>query len=494
VASWKLLTPALPVLLILLLGVPCAVSQESPRARLRGPVVEQGPGPKIVGDPGMPTLPITLGAALQLANVRPIDIQLAQERVAVAAALLERAQWLWLPTIYLGGDYLRHDGQLQDVAGNIFGTSKSSMMVGAGPNMFFATTDAIFAPLAARQDLNARNAALQTSRNDTLLAVAEAYFNVQQARGELAGAEVVLKHSEELVRRADLLQPTLIPPAEAFRARAELAKRRQAVSAARERWRVTSADLSRLLRLETTVPVLPVEPPYLQIDLLNLNVSPDELLELAMSNRPELAGQQAAIAAASQRVRQETLRPWLPSLSLRGASTPAFGTLAGGYFGGGINDNVSNFSARSDFDIQVMWEWQNLGFGNLAKVREKQAEHDLARLELFRLEDHIAAEVTQALAQAQEAAVRIRDAEEGLKFAAQSVEKNFDALGKTIRVQGELVGLVVRPLEVVAAVQALGQAHNDYYAAIADYDRAQFRLYRAVGQPAQALTANECER
>jgi len=35
----------------------------------------------------------------------------------------------------------------------------------------------------------------------------------------------------------------------------------------------------------------------------------------------------------------------------------------------------------------------------------------------------------------------------------------------------------------VAAVQVLGQAYDDYYATVADYDRAQFRLYHALGHP-----------
>jgi hypothetical protein len=47
--------------------------------------------------------------------------------------------------------------------------------------------------------------------------------------------------------------------------------------------------------------------------------------------------------------------------------------------------------------------------------------------------------------------------------------------------------LAIRPQEVVAAIQALAQAYNDYYGAVADYNRAQFRLYRALRQPAQAL-------
>jgi hypothetical protein len=51
------------------------------------------------------------------------------------------------------------------------------------------------------------------------------------------------------------------------------------------------------------------------------------------------------------------------------------------------------------------------------------------------------------------------------------------------------VQLLVRPQEVVASVQALAQAYDDYYGAIADFNRAQFRLYRALGQPAQALSS-----
>ena len=45
-------------------------------------------------------------------------------------------------------------------------------------------TDAIFRPLAARQELVATQFDVQTARNDALLAVAVAYFDVQYARGK----------------------------------------------------------------------------------------------------------------------------------------------------------------------------------------------------------------------------------------------------------------------------------------------------------------------
>src|SRR5262249_54030736 len=74
-----------------------------------------------------------------------------------------------------------------------------------------------------------------------------------------------------------------------------------------------------------------------------------------------------------------------------------------------------------------------------------------------------------------------------------SAEKNLKGLGETKTAGGATPGskvtvLVIRPQEVVAAVQALSLAYTDYYGVVADYNRAQFRLYRALGQPAQALS------
>src|SRR5439155_25772475 len=158
-----------------------------------------------------------------------------------------------------------------------------------------------------------------------------------------------------------------------------------------------------------------------------------------------------------------------------------------GYFGGGRNDNLSNFSARSDFDVQVLWELQNLGFGNRALMDQRRAENRVSVLELFRLQDQVAAEVAQAYAQAQSAASRLGKAENGLKDAVLSANKNFGGLGQTRTAGGRVIILVIRPQEVVAAIQALVLAYNDYYGAVADYNRAQFRLYRALGQPAQIL-------
>jgi outer membrane protein TolC len=433
-------------------------------------------------------LPINLPTALHLANVRTLDVAVASERIRLAAAQLERAQVLWLPSLVAGVDYFRHDGRIQDVQGNIIDTSKNSFMVGAMPVAVFAVTDAVFGPLAARQVYRAREADLQTATNDSMLAVAEAYINVQQARGELAGAVAAVRDAENLVYRTSKLADGYIAPVEATRARVELDRLRQTVSRAWERWRVASADLARVLRLDADVLVEPLEPPHLVVPLVALDQPVSDLIATALTNRPELSAQQALVQATVQRLRQERFRPFVPSVLLRGASTNPTATLGVGMFGGGINDAMGRFGSRFDWDVQVLWEWQNLGFGNRARVRESQSEHDLSVLELLRIQDRVAAEVVQAHSVARSAAERMKMAQRELKNAVESVEQNLKGLGQTKRLEGNLLILIIRPQEVVAAIEALSQAYSDYYGAVADYNRNQFRLYRALGRPAQGLT------
>jgi outer membrane protein TolC len=439
--------------------------------------------------PSEPRLPITLPTALQLAQANPIDVALASVRLDTALAQQSRARAQWLPTVYAGVDYARHDGVLQDVAGNIINTDKQSFMAGAGPGMTVALSDAIFAPLVAKQVVRSREADRQATLNDVVLSVAEAYFQVQQARGEVAGNAEALLQAEELVRRTDELAKATVTPSEANRARTELARRRQALESALERWRIAGAELTRILRLQPSALVDPLEPPHLQIQLLDSNCPVDDLIAQALMNRPELASRQALVQATLERLRQEKLRPLIPSVLLHGNATNPAGILSSGVFGGNLGNNPGGFGGRNSIDFQLLWEFQNLGFGNRAAIRERRADNAQAVLEFFRQQDLIAAEVVKALANVQSAAARVGEATEGMKQARQTYELSLEGM-KQIRSAGELKILLVRPAEAVSAVQGLAQAYVDFYTAVADYNRAQFRLYRAVGQPGQYLPAS----
>ncbi len=453
----------------------------------------EGKGPlptplPVTAGSGDTPLPINLATALQLAGARPLDVQIAGRQVAAAAAAFDRARVLWLPNISVGADYFAHTGPQQNFAGEILRSNRNTFMAGFGPNVVFNVSDAVYSPLAARQDVAARQALQQATINDVSFQVADAYFAVQQARGELAGALLAEKMAADLARRATALAAGLAPPAEENRARVELARRRQVVFAARERWRTAGAELGRLLRLDPTLVVEPAEPAFLPVTVIDPTAAVDSLIPIALSTRPELAGQQAVVQATLARLKQEKMRPLVPSLAVRSVSTNPSGSLGYGIFGGGPNDRLDNFSGRFDLDVQLLWEFQSLGLGNRARVAERRAENEAALLDLFRTQDRVAAEVVQAFAQVRSAAERLNEAEPALRESIELANRCLEGLGQTRRL-GDAVMLVVRPQEAVAAVQALGQANADFFTAVADYNRAQFRLYRALGHPAQCLAA-----
>jgi outer membrane protein TolC len=336
-------------------------------------------------------LPINLATALRLGGARPPDVQIAGRHVSAAAAALA-----------------------------------------AGPAAAFAFSEALYAPLAARQELRADEPA---AAPDSTSAVVEAYFGVQQARGELAGALAAEARAVELERKATALAKGLAPPADENRVRAELGHRRQAVAAARERCRAAGAELARLLRLNPTAAVEPVEPPGLSVTVIDPAVGLDDLIPVALRTRPELAGREAVVEATLARLKQDRLRPLVPSRAARSAPEPATS-------------------------------------------------------EVYRTQDRIAAEVAARFAAARSAAERVAAAGPALAEANELVRKSVEGLGQTRRV-GDALALVVRPQEAVAAVQAFAQANADVCAAVADYNRAQFRLYLALGRPARCLAAPE---
>ncbi len=461
---------------------------------------EQAPAPRAYAAPATPDylsaalpedrpLPINLPTALKLADARALDIAAAAARVRVAAAALEQANVLWLPSVTLGADYYRHDGPIQDVSNAVFNDSHQTAMIGAGsgigPAAVLDVGEAVFAPLVARQQLRAREADRQAAANNTVVAVSDAYFNVQQARGEFAAAHEVARRTEDLVRRTRKLAPAIVPELEVDRADAELARRQQAEFLALERWKVASAELLRVLRLDPAARVEPAEPPQLRVELIDPGKPVDDLVTVGLTNRPELAAQQAQVQATLALLKHERLRPLIPSVLLRGASTNPAGTLAGGAFF--PTPFGSAAGAREDVDVQVLWQLDNLGFGNRAAVHRREAENHLAVVELFRIQDRVAAEVAQAYAAAQMAQRRVDFAAREVRAAQASADKNLLGLEQP-RGTGGQVQLLVRPQEAVASLQELLQAYYDFYGAVAESNRAQFRLYRAMGQPAELVS------
>jgi hypothetical protein len=155
-------------------------------------------------EPGDLRFPINLPAALRLSDARPLIVAAAQASVWVAEADLSQARVLWVPTLNIGGDYIRHDGGGPDFNKGILTSVSTNFFYGGfgltgAPLGIIYTTDAVFQPLVMRQQLNARHWDVQASKNDALLMTADAYFRVHQYRGIYAGTLYCVERGHDLV-------------------------------------------------------------------------------------------------------------------------------------------------------------------------------------------------------------------------------------------------------------------------------------------------------
>ena len=366
----------------------------------------------------------------------------------------------------------------------VFQKGLNSLFVGGGPSLSVGLTDAIFAPLAARRVVSSRRADLQTARNDALFAVSQAFFDLQAARGRLLGVGAAIVRADRLVDFAQGLAPSLIAPLEINRAQTELQSLRQTQQIAIRDWRVASARLAEILLIDPATLLEPIEPPFLQITFIPSERSPEELVPVALNYRPEIASRKELVAAANQLLRREKNRPLLPNLIVTSPAT-ATGLLPAGGFSAGANGSLNSSGSRMDIAVAAVWELQGAGIGNIGLIRQRKAEQDVASIDLTRVVFRVKSEVSQAVARLQTARLRVVETEEGVRQAIESADKNFIGLRETTRPAGEILRLIVRPQEVVQAIEALNVAYQNYSFAVNEYNVAQFEVYRALGQPAQ---------
>ncbi|HEY2252092.1 MAG TPA: hypothetical protein VGH74_13560, partial [Planctomycetaceae bacterium] len=151
--------------------------------------------------------------------------------------------------------------------------------------------------------------------------------------------------------------------------------------------------------------------------------------------------------------------------------------------GTGFDRNMNIWGLREDVSVQLIWQLEGLGFGNLAKIKQQRGEESAAIVRLFKMQDTVAAEVNAAQANVQSAALRVVEADRALREAIRTYEGNYNGLAQTVRFENVL-HQVFRPQEAVKALERLMEAYDRYFATVAEYNRAQFELFHALGYPA----------
>jgi len=419
-------------------------------------------------------LQIDLPNALAVSGARSVDVRFASEKAVETRQGIYAAWASLLPWISPGIALHYHRDFLQETDGPFKNVTKQSEFGGLGAFGDWEPGNVVFRALAASRRTDAAEAATDTARAESALQVAETYYELVRAHAVARIARYALREAKGLEHdeKAKLRLGAGIQ-ADVLRATAEVAQKELELTRAETDVKLASARLAAVLKLEPSIEVVPVEmlmPEETPIEALVpqvVNVSNevplDQLLSKAFSSRPELRQSESLIAAAK---REHEGAKW-------GGLVPgATGGLATGQLGAVLDRT----SPTNDMAIAVGWR---VGPGGLfdvpainaaaARVREARIQDEGLRIEIER-------QVVTAHELSVAAEKEIATAQKGVASATEALRLTKLRFEKGDGIQ----------LEVLEAERALTASQMSEVGAVIDFDRAQYRLLRAIGDPIRA--------
>lgn len=423
------------------------------------------------------TLPIDLPTVIRLVDANSPAIGFAQARVREAQARLDGAEVQWLPNLSVGVAYNHFSGQTQNQRGEVFETARGNLFAGGGPALALDFAEAIYRPLIERRLNSAERFREQAALLSSELDAVGAYLDLVQIQSQIEINADTLQKTDAMLAAAKNARDAKLDRSagDVNRAMTEVLLRRTERIELEGKAGAASARLGKLLLLPPNVKLVPADVAVVPVTLIDPLCSIDDLLATALGNRPDLAANREAIAAAWQRVRRQERGPLFPKLTVANQT---------GTYGGGLNDDLQNFQARNALGVQLYWEVKNLGFGNRADAAERKAQLDGAQFQLVEAQARASAEIVESAQLAAAKYESLELAERAVKEATELYRISKEGVLNVVDAKNLFDAL--RPLQ---AIQLLNQARQNYLSAVLDFNRAQYRLYTQIGNPSRSTLA-----
>ncbi|MGE3805314.1 MAG: TolC family protein, partial [Gemmataceae bacterium] len=388
----------------------------------------------------------------------------AWERVREACAEKAVAESKWVPDIYMGTAWYRHEGGIQDFPGTLIRSSTGAMFAGVEVNSQFDVRDYAFQQINARRTVWQQRGELSKVTSETVLEAASTYIDLLTARngeiiarrqdGELAG---LLDRARKFASVDDAGK------IEVDRILAARGAQKQLMLELREQANAASAKLAYLLGIDPCTEMIPVDSHLVPIDLVDASAPTCQLIDQALTSGPgvqELEGLLQLIQESQERSRGP-LR-WMPVVGLR---------MAEGGFGAGAGDQLT-WDNRWDLGLQARW---NLTEFVTLKERRRVAEAKMqqAHLAYQDLRGKLAAGV-------QASRHSIISGRDQIKLGAEQKHNANRAYQLSKRRYNEDVK-GSSASEVMLALRSVALAEANYLKAVAGYNKAQIRMLILLG-------------
>lgn len=408
-------------------------------------------------------VPIDLPTALRLAGANNIDLALVRTAERQAKAANDAATLSFFPWLSVGASYAHHTGAGQEFSGNVLNVDKQLYGRAATLGVSLDLGSAIFRKLATLQLQRAAADDVDATRNDTLLAAANAYFGLVDAvavTGIARDAVHISQNYQTQLERAVAIG--LTNRSEALQVSVQTQRDKVLLREAQAAQRRDSATLATVLRIDPATDLVPTERTVAPPKLIPLDTPVAALVRRALRLRRELKASAASVGAAKEQRTAAKYGPLIPSIS----AAAVYGRIRGG-----ANGYLGGYRPSHDYVVGLNWRLGPGGLFDFSRTEAADARLERARLNEDNVRQRIERQVVDAIADALSARDQVRLARRGAEFAVQNLK---------FAMQRKVFG-VYAVLEVVQAQQDLTRARRDYAGALTRYAKAQYALARAVG-------------
>lgn len=309
-----------------------------------------------------------------------------------------------------------------------------------------------------RHQLHAARARLKSDISDTLLSATNAYWDLIFNSAVLQIRVAAVSTSDEQVRQnSSLAKHGKATSLDILQAKAQLSKDRQNLLDQQRIRRGSAIKLSRLLNSNLGQDLIPAETVLQKVRLISADVSGDQLLAMALTNRPELKQFEELRLAARQQI-NNARADLLPSVSLGGNIL-------------GIASKLGSMNPTYLLNFGVNWQLKGMGTTAATNIAQARWQARQAMLQANRVFLNVAEQVrnsynetTTAERAIYEATDEVVSAQEELRLARLRMD---NGLGTN--------------LEVLTAQRDLTQARVDQALALVRYNKSQTQLLHDIG-------------
>jgi len=418
------------------------------------------------------TVKIDLETVLKLGGAKNLTIKEYKERQELSMAKLAKARQWWVPEIYAGAERQQLWGASMNADGRFFlDVNRQNFWGGLGLNANWDFASGIYRQKAAKFSSLAEKYNSKAERNQTLLKVINAYYDLRVEQLAFTAYQNLVEQADSIAQQIQTqVEAGMLYPSEALLAKSNKNHLKVEMLNAQKRYYQVSAELLKLLNMDQSLKLVSTEEALLPLTYNEQDLMP---IDSAQLNRPEIKANQLEVQSLEIRKKQFTSGLLLPELNL-GAYGSYFGRLSGDFspMVPAEFPDPDRFHRTEALNVSLMWR---IPLGELFYKGDRKTHNSLIRLKQIegeQLEAQIYQELSEAQFEINNGKEQIEITKEALDFSAEAMEQS---------VERQKIG-TAKPFEVFQAQQFFLQAQIDYLKAIGAYNKAQFALKVAKGE------------